>query len=227
MIAIVLGSGMSRLVDFVTLDKFISYDSFVDFDIIKLEGHDRIVYEAKINDAPIIILSGKLHFYEGYSYEQCIAPLKYVSENYQITNWIITSASGALSSKAKVGVWQKISSTITLENISGLSSSIQCISPKETEGLIYAYQKGPALGTVAEYKMLFQFGADLVGMSMLPESMYLKSMDTIPLLYSLPVCSYYPISYNISEPSHEQVIEVANQAISKLVTILGSLTATF
>ena len=226
MIAIVLGSGMSNLLDLVTVDKFFSYDNFIDFDITPLEGHDRIVYEAKINDTPIIILSGKFHLYEGYSYEQSITPLKYVSENYQITNWIITSASGALSSKAKVGIWQNISSTITLENVSGLSSTIKCVSPKEKEGLIYAYQKGPALGTVAEYKMLFQFGADLVGMSMLPELIYLKSKDVNPLLYSLPVCSYYPISYNISEPSHEQVIEVANQAISKLVTILASLTTT-
>ena len=226
MIAIVLGSGMSSLIDYVTLGKSISYGSFIDFDITPLEGHDRIVYEAKINDTPIIILSGKLHLYEGYSYEQSIAPLKYVSENYQITNWIITSASGALSSKAKVGIWHKITSTITLENISGLSSSTKCISPIETEGLIYAYQKGPALGTVAEYKMLFKFGADLVGMSMLPESIYLKTIGVKPLLYSLPVCSYYPIDYNISEPSHEQVIEVANQAISKLVTILATLITT-
>ena len=132
MIAIVLGSGMNSLIDFVTLNKSISYDSFIDFEITTLEGHDHIIYEAKINGTPLIILSGKLHLYEGYSYEQSVAPLKYVSEKYQITNWIITSASGALSSKAKVGVWQSISSTITLENIPRLSSSTKCISHKET-----------------------------------------------------------------------------------------------
>ena len=168
-----------------------------------------------------------MHLYEGYSYEQSVAPLKYVSEKYQITNWIITSASGALSSKAKVGVWQSISSTITLENIPRLSSFTKCISHKETEGLIYAYQRGPALGTVSEYKMLLQFGADLVGMSMLPESTYLNSIGVKPLLYSLPVCNYYPIDYNIFEPSHEQVIDETKQAIPKLVTILDSLTTTF
>ncbi|MDG1717889.1 MAG: hypothetical protein P8H42_09690 [Saprospiraceae bacterium] len=227
MIAIVLGSGMNSLIDFVTLNKSISYDSFIDFEITTLEGHDHIIYEAKINGTPLIILSGKLHLYEGYSYEQSVAPLKYVSEKYQITNWIITSASGALSSKAKVGVWQSISSTITLENIPRLSSSTKCISHKETEGLIYAYQRGPALGTVAEYKMLLQFGADLVGMSILPESTYLNSIGVKPLLYSLPVCNYYPITYNIFEPSHEQVIDETNQAIPKLVTILDSLTTTF
>ena len=226
MIAIVLGSGMSSLIDFIAVDKSIAYDSFIDFDIIALKGHDRIVYEAKINGAPIIILSGKLHLYEGYSYEQSIAPLKYVSEKYHITNWIITSTSGALNSKVKVGLWQKVSSVVTIENIRGLFTSTKCISPIVTEAITYAYQKGPALGTAAEYKMLFQFGADLVGMSMLPELIYLKSIDVNPLLYSLPVCSYHPLGYDIPEPSHEQVIEVANQAVSKLVAILASLTTT-
>ena len=75
--------------------------------------------------------------------------------------------------------------------------------------------------------MLLQFGADLVGMSILPESTYLNSIGVKPLLYSLPVCNYYPITYNIFEPSHEQVLDETNQAIPKLVTILDSLTTTF
>ena len=225
MIAIVLGSGMSNFIDYVDIEKSISYDSISDFKIIPLEGHDRIIYEAKLDGNPIVVLSGKLHLYEGYSYEQSIAPIQYVMDNYKITKWIITSASGGLNSKSNIGEWQKISSIVNLENIPGLYSSTKRIS-LNGEGLIYAYQKGPALGTVAEYKMLCLFGADFVGMSMLPELTYLMSISVNPDLYSLPVCSYHPIDYNIKEPSHKQVILVANQSISKLVTILSTTITT-
>lgn len=222
MIAIILGSGLSDLIDYVEVEKTITYDDISDFDIISLEGHERIIYEANIDGAPMIILSGKLHLYEGYTYEQSIAPLKHVSNNYEITKWIITSASGGLTSKAIVGDWQEVSSVFTLENILGLYGSTKSII-LPSEGLTYAYQKGPALGTVAEYKMLAQFGADLVGMSMLPELIYLKSIDENLSLYSLPVCNYHPIDYDIDEPSHAQVIHIANRAIPNLVTILTSI----
>lgn len=223
MVAIILGSGLSSLIDFVEIDRSIAYDTFVDFDIFPIAGHDRILCEARLCGEDIIILSGKLHLYEGYSYEKSIAPLMYVANNYEISQWIITSASGGLTPKVRVGQWQKISSIVTLEQISGLSSSLTIIPTSHENEIVYAYQKGPALGTVAEYNMLAKCGADVVGMSMLPESIYLSSISANVMLYTLPVCSYDPIHYGISEPSHDEVVAIAKEAVSDLVAILESI----
>lgn len=222
MLAIVLGSGMSRLLEFVDIENTIPYNDFLPFSTLKLEGHEHILYEAKINNISAIILSGKLHLYEGYTYTESVAPLKYVSDNYKITQWLITSASGGLNSKSKIGDWQKISDIITIDY---LKSSIHLNNNKNTEqsyGLTYAYQKGPSLGTIAEYKNLALLGADLVGMSMLPESIFLKNSNQKKTLYSLPVCNYHPIDYRSLEPSHTEVMEIADQSIKKLHSIISN-----
>ncbi len=226
MIAIVLGSGMNNLIDFVEVEKSISYQSISEFDIVPLEGHDRIIYEAKLNGKSLIILSGKLHLYEGYTYQQSIVPLEYVNTHYSIDQWIVTSASGALSESIIVGEWQKVSDIISLEKINGLSIRTNRITFPKIELATYAYQRGPSLGTVAEYKMLNQFGADLVGMSMAPERIYLNSINAQTTLYSLPVCTYHPVTYRIKEPSHKEVMQIADTAVSGLVTILSSLIST-
>ncbi len=226
MIAIVLGSGMNSLTELIEIENTVAYQCFADFKILPLEGHDHIIYEARINGQEVILLSGKLHMYEGYDYGQSISPLKYVHQNYVIDHWLVTSASGALSKHIKVGEWQEVSDIITLENIKNLTSSTINRSNTTSIGATYAYQKGPALGTVAEYKMLAKLGADLVGMSMLPEQIYLNGINANYKLYSIPVCTYYPITYDIQEPSHKEVIAIAEIAIPKLTIIISSLKST-
>jgi len=215
-----LGSGLGELINHLSIKRSVSFNDFVDFKIKSLDGHERAIHEASIEDQSLIIISGKLHLYEGYTYSQCIAPLRHVAENYTITKWIITSASGSLNDDSKVGQWQKISSLLTLENIPQLSSSYSVKIPCTSNGKIYAFQKGPSLGTVAEYRMLRKFGADIIGMSMLPESIFLTSLNSNIELYSLPVCSYSSLDYNIVEPTHEEVISVAKKGVLNLLEIL-------
>lgn len=220
MIAIILGSGLNNLLDYVSIKRLIPYDDFIDFEIQPLDGHDRIIYEANLEGQSIIILSGKLHLYEGYTYHQSVAPLRYALDQFQITHWIVTSACGSFNNNCKVGIWQKVSNIISLESIPGIWKENKILDTNIINGKTYAYQKGPSLGTVAEYKMLSSFGADLVGMSMLPESIYLSSMKTKYDLYSLPVCSYAPLGYDIIEPSHKQVVEIANKGVLGIIDIL-------
>lgn len=223
MIAIVLGSGLNSLAELLEVENTIVYQSILDFKIYPLEGHDHKIYEAQLNGNKIIILSGKLHMYEGYDYRQSTSLLQYVHENYTIEQWLITSASGALSKHIKVGKWQQVSDIITLENIKGLHFSILNRTHTKTMGATYAYQKGPSLGTVSEYKILSKFGGDLVGMSMLPEQIFLDSINANYKLYSIPVCTYHPITYYVQEPKHTEVMAIAEAAVPELVRIVSSL----
>lgn len=218
-----LGSGFNGLVDHVEISHKVEYSSFLDFDILALEGHERVLYEAKLDNVEILILSGKLHAYEGYNYNQIISPIEYVDKNYNVDQWIITSASGGLSSRAVVGEWHQISNLISLDTINRVQSN-KSYALDQCAGCTYAFQTGPSLGTVAEYKILSKLQADMVGMSMLPESTYLKGKRKSINLYTLPVCTYYPIENNITEPSHSEVIVIANRSVIKLLSILRNLS---
>lgn len=220
MIAIVLGSGFTRLVDHFAIKRKISFDTFVDFKIYDLEGHERIIYEAIFKNIACIIVSGKLHSYEGYNYLECTSPFQFICEKYQITDWIITSASGALNQNCAIGKWQKISSILSLDSLKKVNTCERDKNIITNNSKTYAFQKGPSLGTVAEYVMLSRYKADLVGMSMLPEAIFLNSINANYYLYSLPVCSYASLDYTITEPKHTQVLEIANKGILDLLDII-------
>lgn len=219
MIALILGSGLSKSVDHFEIQRELPYNQLFHIPYDVLDGHERMLYEVKHGKQNLVILSGKLHAYEGYDYDELIAPLEYVDKHYNIDQWIVTSASGGLSKEVKVGEWHEIKDIITLDSLNGLTG----IKPKvnrSQQGFNYAFQKGPSLGTVAEYKMLSILNADMVGMSMLPEAIYLESINANYSMYSLPVCTYDPISYSITEPDHQEVIAVADRSITKLLSII-------
>lgn len=86
----------------------------------------------------------------------------------------------------------------------------------------YGFQQGPQLGTAAEYKMLYNMGATLVGMSTAQECLYLNQQNISNLAFSVPVCQYHPF-INLLEPSHEQVLEASSLAIPELLNIIKPL----
>jgi purine-nucleoside phosphorylase len=86
---------------------------------------------------------------------------------------------------------------------------------------VYAYHQGPSLGSLAEYKMLNLLGADLVGMSMLPEYCYLKSVGIQAHFLSIPVCNYYPFE-EAAEPSYEEVLKISSASVPVLVEFIKS-----
>jgi len=222
--SILLGSGLGSFVNQFEIIEHWPYTDFVDFDIPELGGHERVVYKVAYAECEYLILSGKLHYYESQSMEQMTQFYKNLVSSFEIESMLITASSGALSSHIEIGKWYQVGALIMGNGIVMLdkmkSQRGQNIMPKipDLNTAVYSYQSGPSLGSLAEYKMLYEYGSELVGMSILPEWQILNQIGIDAIGVSIPVCNYAPLDV-IVEPSHEEVMITAAQSIPELVRI--------
>lgn len=229
--AIVLGSGLKDFIKYFEILKIVSFDSVLNVSFDHLDGHERKYIWCQFESEVFVVISGKFHHYEGYSYVELISPLKYAVEELGVEQIIVTSASGGLSSKVTVGEWAYLNRLICIPEVKLNFEGNTRLNKKACEGkagffssfapCTYAYHQGPSLGSLAEYRMLNKLGADLVGMSMLPEYCYLSTLDIGSYFLSVPVCTYYPL-VELIEPSFEEVLAVSALAIPTLADIFKS-----
>lgn len=236
MLAIVLGSGLNAFSECWEILKSKPFEHLFDISFEGLEGHERKYIWCRFGEEKFLIISGKLHFYEGHTFKELITPVKYAVENLGVSEIIVTSASGGLGADIKNGEWTYINRIFSIPEV---NIDIKLRLPRDEKRVImsddvssfstlpkvtYAYHQGPSLGTNAEYAMLDYLDADLVGMSMYPEYCYLKSTHIISHFISIPVCNYYPFDLKY-EPSFDEVLRYSNASIPMLVEIFKSFLA--
>ena len=137
---------------------------------------------------------------------------------------IITNASGALNQKYEVGETYFVNSFLNFppKNLN-LPTIVNAKYPLEfKEEGTYAFQQGPSLNTLSEYKMLFNLGADFVGMSSIQECNYLNEIGIQNYTFTIPVCQYAPFE-SIREPSHKEVLQISNKATPKLIKVINKI----
>lgn len=194
-IAIILGTGLGSLTDRIEILKEISYKLIPHFVPTTVESHSGKLIWAKWNGTEVLILSGRLHYYEGYSPQEITFPVRVLKALGIITLWM-TNASGTVNPELNAGEIVFISDHINFhpENpLRGLHderlglrfpdmSDIYDKSLLEKAKMacqkkqlnfrtaVYFGLQGPSLETPAEYRMIRILGADIVGMSTVPEA---------------------------------------------------------
>ena len=191
---IVLGTGLSSLVDAVDVQTSIDYRDIPYFPIPTVEHHDGKLVVGKLSGKNIMVFQGRFHYYEGYSMKQITLPIR-VLGRLGIKNVIICNIAGGLDPKHKKGDVMLINDHINLHydnplrghNIEkwgerfpdmfepynfGFIKKVKQIATEHKlkihEG-VYVSVPGPNLETRAEYRYLRTIGADVVGMSTVPE----------------------------------------------------------
>ena len=101
-IAVILGSGLSNIQNKITNSISIPYGKIPYFKQSTVEGHNGQLVFGKLNSTDIMLMSGRLHYYEGYSMQDIIYPIR-LMKLLGIENLIITCAVGALNSSYNVG----------------------------------------------------------------------------------------------------------------------------
>jgi len=185
-IGLILGSGWSNIIENVKNKKEKSFESVFGTKTT-VTGHAGKIIFGSLFDKNIIVLSGRFHTYEGYTAYEASKTVRFLHDQ-GVKKIIITSASGALNPKYQVGDLVILNDLITLFCQSPLSGSqfqnlSQPFSQKFIESAqkaavetdisfqkgVYVYMKGPHYETYSD-KMALQFlGADVVGMSTVPE----------------------------------------------------------
>ncbi|MBE7021870.1 MAG: purine-nucleoside phosphorylase [Ruminococcaceae bacterium] len=193
-IALVLGTGLGDFAAELTGSVVIPYADIPHFPVSTAPYHKGQLVAGELAGKPVLIMQGRFHYYEGYTMEQAAFPVR-VFCLLGIKTLILTNAVGAINTDYRVGDLMMIEDHIKFFNDSPLrGSNLDSFGPRfndmsnaytkklrdlareiaETmhiplkEG-VYAYMPGPSYETPAEIRMLRTLGADVVGMSTVPE----------------------------------------------------------
>jgi len=196
-LAMILGSGLGTLVDSVEEGYNLPYQQIPGFPQTTVEGHHGNLIFGYLEGQAVVMMQGRVHYYEGYSMAQVTLPVR-VMKRLGVEILLVTNAAGAVNPKFQPGDLMLITDHINLIGMAGLSPlrgpNIPEFGPRFPdmsraydphladlarraaqarqvilqEG-IYACLAGPSFETPADLRFLKMIGVDAVGMSTVPE----------------------------------------------------------
>ena len=247
-VGVVLGSGLGSFQTNMNVEKEIEYNAIPHFPINTVEGHEGKLIFGELNGRKIVAMSGRFHYYEGYTSKEVVFPIR-VMKFLGIKTLLISNAAGGLNRLHQIGDLMFIKDHISLftenplmgindENIgprfpdmsepykSDLIEKALDIAAKNNitahQG-VYAGVTGPTFETKAEYRVLAMLGADAVGMSTVAETIAAVHMGID--VFGVSVITDLGNPDIISKITHEEVLKAAREAEPKLARIFSALIA--
>lgn len=252
-VGVVLGTGLGSLADAIEAPVAIPFTSIPHFLPATVPGHVGQVVLGAFAGAPVALLRGRIHLYEGYTPQQITFPIR-VFSRLGIEVCILTNAAGGLNSALPAGSLLLIRDHIGLPALAGLNpltglnddrfgvrfpSMVEAYDPglrqaardaAQRNGIalaegVYVMVGGPSFETQAELRMLRTLGADAVGMSTVPEVIVARHMGMRVLAISTVTNLALADTGVPEEPDHEEVMRTAEAAAGRLTTLLHDVVA--
>jgi purine-nucleoside phosphorylase len=245
-IGLVLGSGLGSFADGLTEAVQIPYAQIPGFPRSTAVGHAGQLVIGKSGEVPVAVMQGRTHLYEGYSAAEVAFPTR-VLGRAGIRGLILTNAAGGINVEYGQGALVILRDHINLQGQNPLSGAnderfgprfpdmsytyskryreiaieeARKLSIPPREG-VYAALAGPSYETPAEIRYLRAIGADLVGMSTVPEAIAARHMGMNILAIS---CVTNMAAGILDQPLiHEEVLEVGRRVMGQFVALLRSL----
>ncbi|MCC6865317.1 MAG: purine-nucleoside phosphorylase [Ignavibacteria bacterium] len=186
-IGIILGTGLGGLVNDISIQHKIKYSKIPYFPVSTVESHHGNLILGTISGKNAVVMQGRFHYYEKYSHEEITYPVR-LMKSMGIKVLIVSNACGGLNPGYKKADLMIMRDHINfhfdtpLKNFKHPSNKLLysdeliCLAEKAAlqNGIsikkgVYLSLHGPALETKSEYRMVRKFGADVVGMSTIPE----------------------------------------------------------
>lgn len=247
-IGIILGTGLGGLVGEIDIKSTLNYDAIPNFPVSTVEGHHGRLIFGMLGGKQVVAMQGRFHYYEGYDMKQVTFPVR-VMKMMGINTLLVSNASGGLNPDFVVGDIMVIEDQINMfgdnplmgKNFDELGPRFPDMSQPYSKILIakafeiakknninlkrgvYVGTSGPTFETPAEYKMFRILGADVVGMSTVPEVIVARHMNMTCFGVSIVTDSGVP--GEIVEISHEEVQQVAAKAEPIMTMVIKELVA--
>lgn len=245
-VALVLGSGVGDYAAQLPNALAIPYGDVPGFPVPAVEGHAGNVVSAEIAGTAVLVLAGRVHAYEGWSLDQVVFGVRTaVASGAGIV--VLTNAAGGAGDGMLPGDLVLIRDHINLAARNPLAGAnddrlgprfpdMSCVYPEELRSVarrigdevgvplregVYAWFLGPSYETPAEVQMAKRLGADLVGMSTVPEAVAARHMGARILGISLVTNLAAGIS--AAPLSHEEVQETARAARERFTRLIDAL----
>ncbi len=245
-VGIVLGSGIGGLSSEIEVEYRVSYADIPDFPVSTVKGHSGELIFGKMNGKTVVAMAGRFHYYEGYSVDQVVFPVR-LMKKLGVKTLLLSNAAGGMHPDFQVGDLMIIKDHISFFTVNPLiGPNIESEGPrfpdmsepykkhliqkakkiaKEKdiplrEG-IYAGVTGPTFETHAEYRFLHIAGADAVGMSTVQETIAAvhAGMD----VFAMSIITDLGIREDENPITHEEVLQAAGRAEPLLTAIFKGL----
>ncbi|AWV99052.1 purine-nucleoside phosphorylase [Arcticibacterium luteifluviistationis] len=242
-IGIILGTGLGGLLKEIEVAYEIPYSDIPDFVEATVEFHSGKLVFGTLSGKKVVCMSGRFHYYEGYSMEQVTFPVR-VMDSLGIKRLLISNACGGMNPDFKESDLMIIDDHISLflpenplvgECIKGDrfpdmsapydAEMIQIAQDIATENSfdrvqqgVYVSVSGPALESKAEYRLLRLVGADAVGMSTVPEA--LVAIQVGLKVFAISVITDMCIPETLKKAKIEDILNAAYAAEPQMTTII-------
>jgi purine-nucleoside phosphorylase len=245
-VGLVLGSGLGAVADLIDVEVSIPGRDIPGYPTSTAVGHRGRVLCGTLNGLPIAVIDGRVHSYEGHRFQDVVAPVRLLFE-LGIETLLLTNASGAVNPEFSTGDVMIIDDHINLmwgnpligpnNNSDGprfpdlarpydLKLAQVAFEAAQAEGLtvhrgVYLALAGPTYETPAEYRMVRRIGADVVGMSTVPEVLAAVQANRRVLAISVVSNVFQDSSDSAAEPvTGEQVVATVSAAAERVARTL-------
>ena len=244
-IAVVLGSGLGHVVDTLTDVESVDFERIAGFPPIGVPGHAGKLVFGRLGGVEVLVQAGRYHMYEGHSPDVVAAPVRVAAE-LGVGTFVLTNAAGGIRPSLQPGDIVLLEDHINLMGRNPLEGVVRSRearfpdmgAPYDAElrllaveaaadvgvGLksgVYAAVLGPSYETAAEVRMLSELGADVVGMSTVPEVIVARARGLRCVAFTL--VTNRATGLGGGTLSHEEVVAVARTAGQRLGRVIEAL----
>lgn len=240
---LILGTGLGQLADEIEISHTINYDQIPHFPVSTVESHAGKLIFGILGGKNVMAMQGRFHYYEGYSMQQIVFPVR-VAKALGVHSLFVSNACGGLNPNFQRGDIMLINDHINFladnpligPNDNDLGPRFPDMSEPYTARLleiaesvaldhaikmhqgVYLAVSGPMLETKAEYRYMRQLGADVVGMSTVPEVISAVHMGMDVLGVSVITDECFPDS--LKPVNLEEILEAAAMAEPKMTQVI-------
>ena len=245
-VGIILGSGLGSYASQINEEASIDYGDIPNFPQSTVMGHKGRLVCGTCCDVPVVVMAGRFHRYEGYSYQDLTLPVRVMKE-LGIDTLFVSNASGGLNPNYKSADIMVLDDHINLmfgspligindddlgprfpdmcapydKQLSARALEIARQNNFVAHLGVYAALTGPTYETRAEYRMLRTLGADVVGMSTVPE--VLVAVHSGLRILALSVVTNVCKPDTLDKTEGQEVVDVASTAEPKMTTIVNGI----
>ena len=244
--AIILGSGLGNLSSVIEPEFSIPYGEIPNFPVSTVEGHKGRLILGTLNGKKVWVMEGRFHFYEGYTAEQVVFPIR-VLKLLGVENLLLSNAAGGVNKDYQVGDLMIIKDHISFFTINPLlgkneaelgtrfpdmsepyansfiekAKQIAAANNIKVHEGVYIGVTGPTFETRAEYQLIKISGGDVVGMSTVQEN--IAAVHCGMKVFAMSVVTDLGIREDNNVITHEEVLAAANAAEPLLTLIFSAL----
>ena len=244
--AVILGSGLGDYAEKIKIEKIVKYTDIEDFPVSTVQGHKGQFVFGYVEDVPVVLMQGRVHYYEGYPMQDVVLPTRLMGM-MGAKKILLTNAAGGVNPSFRPGDFMLIKDHITTAvpspligpNIEELGTRFPDMSEvyslrmleiikAEAEKLeiplregVYVQFTGPNYETPAEIRLAQRWGGDAVGMRTACEAMAARHMG-------IEVCGISCITnmaagISKQELNHKEVQETADRVAKSFKKLVSEI----